>query len=78
MFRESRTSDLHGTQSLNGHFSSARSPLEEGVAFVELRWFGDVVLVELTCDPVVVSLDFFLWEKQERKNEKQESKEEQR
>ena len=52
-FLESRISVLQGTQSLNGHFSSAPSSRKE-VEFVEL--------VELTCDPVFAWEAFFLYE----------------
>ena len=59
-FRESRIRDRHGTQFLNGHFSSISSGKEEVVLeLVELLEVA-VVLLELTCDPETALVAFFL------------------
>ena len=59
-FRESIIRDRHGTQFLNGHFSSISSCKEEVVLeLVELLEVA-VVLLELTCDPETGVVAFFL------------------
>lgn len=60
-FRESIIRDRHGTQFLNGHFSSISSCKEEEVVLelVELLEVA-VVLLELTCDPETGLVAFFL------------------
>ena len=59
-FRESIIRDRHGTQFLNGHFSSISSCKEEVVLELVELLEAVVVLLELTCDPETGLVAFFL------------------
>ena len=58
-FLESKISDRHGTQFLNGHFSSSSCGNDE-LELVELLVEVEVALLELTCDPETVLVAFLL------------------